>query len=148
MKKKIGLYDNRTQQGKDAFYKVLKELPPDEYYYELKKNLPVQSIGQVRKFHAVCQQYAIYTGLTMEEMKNEFKKARYFEMITDKQGREFKRLKSTNEIKDVAEYAALINNLIQWGREQMPEFHLTDPKDMSYVEWMNLQNDYEASFSG
>lgn len=147
MRKIIGLYDNRSEDSKRALYRTLKELPEGEYVYEIKKNRPIKSSKQSNFFHAVCQIYAMYTGHTLQEIKDEFKRDRFFEIVVDKQGKEFKRLKDTAGLPD-DEYSALINNLLQWGREKFPDCIIPRKEDFTYKMWLDIQNNYERDFSG
>lgn len=113
----------------------------------VKEKRNIRSVKANAFFHAICQLYAINTGHTLEEIKDEFKRARYYELIVDKRGREFKRLKSTSGL-DTAEFASVCNNLLQWGREEFPEVIVPQRKDMDYIKWMDIQNDYEQAFRG
>lgn len=140
------------EPGNDASHKeigrILRELPKDKkYIISIKRNKAIRSISANAFFHAVCQIYAIYTGHTLQEIKDEFKRDRFFEMTTDKLGRQFKRLKSTGDL-DTAEFAAVCNNLIQWGHEQFPAVIVPRKEDLTYIQWINVENEYEKVFSG
>ncbi len=141
------LFDNRTDDGKRKFYGQIKDLPPDEYIILIKKNKPKHSIKQSNFFHAICQLYAIQTGHYLEEIKDEFKRDRFFEMKVDKQGREFKRLKPTADL-DEAEYSVLNTLLLEWGKEKHPEVVVPKKGDLTYIQWMNIGNEYTRTFSG
>lgn len=134
-------------QTKERINKMIDEMPDGEYIGDIKKNLPIRSIKANKFFHAVCNVYAIYTGHTMQEIKDEFKRDRFFEMRVDKQGREYKHLKETSGL-DTKEYASVCNNLLQWGREKHPEITIERQEDMDYQRWMEIENEYNRVFSG
>jgi len=118
-----------------------------EYIYTRKVNRPIRSIPQNKMFHAICQVFAMYTGHTIEEIKDEFKRERYFEMRTDKQGVLFKRLKSTSKA-DTSEFTWLINNLLEWGRDKWPSCIVPRKEDMSYLMLIEIEEQYEREFFG
>jgi len=144
---KIVLYDNREEENKRKFYNTLKALPPDEYVVEIKKNRPIHTIKQSSYFHVLCQIYAIHTGHYLDEIKDEFKRDRFFEMKIDNQGREFKRLKSTSKLSDV-DYQIVITLFLEWGKEKHPEVIVPQKRDMDYKMWMEIGNAYNRTFSG
>jgi len=148
----IWIYEAATPQQRLASHKAIGRKLQDleagkDYIVQVKVKKNIRSIKQNAFFHAVCQLYAVYTGHTLEEIKDEFKRARWFEMREDKLGRQFKRLKSTAGL-DTAEFASVCNNLLQWGREEFPGCIVPEPQDMDYKMWMDIQNDYEAAFKG
>lgn len=118
-----------------------------EYIISLKLNRNIRSIPQNAMFHAICQIYAMYTGHTLEEIKDEFKRERFYELKVDKQGNEFKRLKSTKGL-DTLEFTSLINNLMQWGQEHHPTCIVPRREDMHYQRLMEIEDQYEREFSG
>lgn len=132
--------------------KKFQELPEGKRFkIEVSEIKVIHSIPQSAYFHVICSIYAIHTGHTLQEIKDEFKSARFFEIIVDKQGQEFKRLKSTSKL-NVTEYASVINNLLQWGLENWPECTVKKKGDMDYIQWMEyeaeVKNEYNRSFSG
>jgi hypothetical protein len=132
--------------------KKFQELPEGKRYkIEVTEIKVIHSIPQSAYFHVLCSIFAIHTGHTLQEIKDEFKKDRFFEIIVDKQGQEFKRLKSTSKL-NVTEYASVINNILQWGREKWPECVVKRKEDMDYLQWMEFEaavkNEYNKTFSG
>lgn len=132
--------------------KKFQELPEGKRFkVEVTEIKHIHSIPQSAYFHVLCSIYAIYTGHTLQEIKDEFKKARFFEIIVDKQGKEFKRLLPTSGL-NVTEYAAVINNLLAWGNENWPKCVVKKKEDMDYIQWMEFEaevkNSYNKEFSG
>lgn len=131
----------------------LMRLPDGEYIISWKKNRNVRSLPQLRLAHVICKIYAIYTGHTLEEIKDEFKRERFYEIRTDKQGKEFKRLKSFSKdfdgrSWDTLEMTSLVNNLLDWGNTHHPLCVVPRKEDIHYQMLMEIENDYEVEFSG
>lgn len=145
--KKVGIYDNRTEQGKREFYKTLQDLKPDEYVYEIKKNRLIRSIRANKFYWAVIQLYAMATGHTRKEIDNMFRMDRHSEVITYPSGKTQTIPKDTHET-DTKEFAIICNNLLQWGREEFPQVIVPRQEDLTYVQLMQIENDYEKEFSG
>lgn len=147
---KIGKYLKELSQGDPEKIKAGTKTPK-RYTVEIKELKVIHSIPQMAFFHVVCQIYALYTGHLLEEIKDEFKKECFYEIIRDKQGNEFKRLKSTSGL-DKDEYSSLINNLLEWGRKHHPTVIVPKREDMDYRRWMefeiDVKNQYEKEFSG
>lgn len=144
--------EGRRKESHQKLGKLIQELPDGKRFQVIIKEIRhVHSISQMAYFHVVCSIYAIHTGHTMQEIKDEFKRARFFEMTIDKQGKEFKRLKETSGL-DVVEYTSLINNLLQWGREEYPDVRVNRKEDMTYAQWLEyesaVENEYTKVFSG
>jgi hypothetical protein len=117
----------------------------EEYILRMYVNKPTRSIGQNRMFHAVLGIYANYTGRLMDDMKIEFKKEYFFEWRKDKQGKEYKHLKETSKA-DTEEMTAAITKLLIWGRELWPECVVPDPRNITYMQLMQIEDDYEKEF--
>lgn len=149
------IYDTKKEYRAAAHKEIgrkLMELQEDKrFIIEVKVLRTIHSIPQMQYFHVVCTIYATHTGHTMEEIKDEFKRARFFEMKIDKFGREFKRLKPTSGL-DVAEYASLINNLLQWGLEEYPQVIIKKKEDLTYEKWIEYESlvdeEYENMMRG
>ncbi len=122
-----------------------------KFKVEISELKVIHSISQSAYFHVVCSIFAIHTGHTLQEIKDDFKKDRFFEIIVDKQGKEFKRLLPTSGL-NVTEYASLINNLLQWGLDHWPKCVVSKKEDMDYIQWMEyetaVKNEYNKTFSG
>jgi hypothetical protein len=118
-----------------------------EYIFTRKVNRAIRSLPQNRLFHVICQIYAMYTGHTMQEIKDEFKSERFFKMETDKQGVLFKRLRSTAKL-DTTEFTSLVNNLLEWGRDKWPKCVVPRKEDMNYIMLMEIESQYEREFFG
>lgn len=136
------------EKSKRAFYNMLKELPSETFIYQIKKNSPVRSFGANKYFHMVWNIYATHTGHYIDELKKEFyDKIGFFEMFTDKRGKTTKRYKSSADC-DVPEMSSLINQQAQWGREEFPEVIVPRREDATYLQWLQVQNEYNKTFSG
>ncbi len=145
---KTGLLDTRDENSKRAFYSVLKDLKPDEYIYSIKKNRSVRSVSQNNFYWAVIQLYAIHTGHTQKEIDGMFRMDRHFEIVEyPKSGRREKIPKDTSDLK-TDEFTFLCNNLLQWGRENFPEVIVPRKEDLTYVQWMNISNEYDRVNQG
>lgn len=143
------LYDTNEGKRHDSHLKVgraLQELPDGKrYIVTVKLHRFIHSQAQRAYFHVICTVYAIHTGHTMEEIKDEFKRARYFELREDKFGKEFKRLKSTADA-DEAEYAWLITNLLQWAAEEFPAVVMPRKQDHDYEHWLEIETAIEEEY--
>jgi hypothetical protein len=120
---------------------------PGKYIISWKRHKQIRSMKANAFFHAVCQIYAMYSGHTVDEIKHEFKMARFYTLETDKLGREFKRGKSSSGL-DTGEFAAVCNNLLEWGKDEFPAVIVGRKEDMTYIQWLNIQDEYEKVFSG
>jgi hypothetical protein len=136
------VYKANDPQSHKQLGKELGKLESGEWIISWKINRPIRSISQNKFFHAVCKVYAIYTGHTLEEIKDEFKRDCFFEMKVDKQGVEFKRLKSTAKL-DSAQFTHLCNALLQWGLDKHAECYVPRKEDMTYQTLMEIDERYE-----
>ena len=128
--------------------KLWNEYKSGEYVIKITKNKPIRSLGANNYFHMVLSIYASYTGHYLDEIKDEFKlDVGYYDLVTDKQGKQFKRLKSTSE-EDTTGMSRLTNQLLQWGRDKHPECIIPRLEDATYLQWIQVQNEYEKVFSG
>lgn len=143
------LYKARDKDSHQAFGKKLWETyESGEFVITVKKNKPIRSLGANNYFHMILSIYATYTGHYLDEIKGEFKyDIGYYDIITDKLGKQFKRLKSTSKA-DTTEMASLTNQLEQWGRNKFPECIIPRKEDATYIQWLEVQNQYERTFSG
>jgi len=92
--------------------------------------------------------YASHTGHYIDELKQEFyTKIGFFEIFEDRRGIKTKRFKSSKDC-DTKEMTSLINQLLQWGRDEFPEVIIPRQEDATYMQYMAVQNDYERVFSG
>ena len=147
------LYDctdaNKRQESHKKAGKTLQDMPEGyEYLITIKRNKPVRSLSQNNFFHMLLTIYANHIGLYLDEMKGEFYDAiGFYEMITDKRGKETKRYKSSADL-DQGEMAGLISALIQYGSTNMPECIIPRQEDANYMQWMTVQNDYNRATAG
>ena len=143
------LYDTTEGKRADSHLKIgreLKELPDGKrYIITAKLHRVIHSQEQRAYFHVICTIYAVHTGHTMDEIKDEFKRARYYELKVDNFGKEFKRLKSTADA-DTAEYAWLITNLLQWGSEEWPAVIIPKKEDHDYERWLEIEAAIEEEY--
>lgn len=126
----------------------LLDFPDGEYIISVKKNKPIRSLPSNSYYHMVWNIYATHTGHYIDELKKEFyDKIGFFEMFTDKRGKTTKRYKSSADC-DVPEMSSLINQQAQWGREEFPEVIVPRREDATYLQWLQVQNEYNKTFSG
>lgn len=145
---KIILYKTDDTAGHTAFGKTMRDLPPGEYIIKITKNKNIRSLGANAYYHMVWNIYAIHTGHYIDELKKEFyDKIGYFEEWTDARGKITRRYKSTSD-EDTAGFAAIINKQAQWGREEFPEVIVPRKEDATYLQWMQVENEYNKTFSG
>lgn len=145
---KILLYKAGDAQSHKNLGKELQALKEGEYIIKIAKNRPVRSLGQNAYYHMVWSIYASHTGHYVDELKTEFyNKIGFYEVFTDKRGKQTKRYKSSKDC-DTKEMTSLINQQSQWGREEFPEVIVPRQEDATYLQWIQVQNDYEKVFSG
>lgn len=142
-----GVLDTESEKSKLDFYKILKELKPGEYIYEIKKLRAIRSIKQNSFYWAVIQLYAIHTGHTAKEIEFMFKMARWHEEVEYPSGKRVTIPKDTHDL-DTAEFSVVVNNLLQWGSEEFPAVIVPRREDLTYAQWMEIGNQYERTFSG
>jgi hypothetical protein len=143
-----GLFDTEDEQSKRKFYAELKTLKPGAYAYSIKKNKPIRSLGANKYFHMVWNIYATHTGHYIDELKREFyDKIGFYELFTDKRGKQTKRYKSSKDC-DTTEMSSLINQQAQWGRDEFPEVIVPRKEDATYLQWIQVENEYNRTFSG
>lgn len=116
-----------------------------EYIIRMYVNHPTRSVGQNRMFHAVLGVYAVYTGRTLQDLKDDFKREHFYEWKTDKQGREYKHVKETSKA-TTEEMTGAINKLLVWGYDQWPECPVPDPRNITYMKLMEIEDNYEKEF--
>lgn len=149
------VYDTKKETRAEAHKelgKKLQSLPDNKRFkIEVSELRVIHSDSQSAYFHVICSIYSIETGMTLQEIKDEFKRDRFYEIKTDKFGREFKRLKSTSGL-DVAQYASVINNLLDWGREKFPEVEIRERDKYTSDQWFEhqaaVEDEYDRVFSG
>lgn len=146
------IYDAKDETTRAASHKavgkILQELPAGEYAIKIVKNRHIRSLGKNAEYHAIWHIYAIHTGHYIDELKKEFyDKIGFYELHTDARGKTTKRYKSSADLDEV-QMQALINQQAQWGREEFPEVIVPRPQDRDYKLWMDIQNEYNKTFSG
>lgn len=145
---KILIYIAGDNQSHKRLGEELRKLPEGEYVIKINKNRPIRSISANNFFWAIIQLYATHTGHTSKEIDNLFRMDRFFEIIEyPKSGKREKIPKETHDL-NTAEFAAVCNNLLQWGRENFPEIIVPRKEDLTYAQWMQIQTDYEKVHSG
>jgi hypothetical protein len=117
-----------------------------DYCVVVKQNKPIRSLKANAFFWVVITIYATHTGHTTKEIDYLFRMDRHWEEVEMKSG--IKRVPKESHNMDETEYAALINNLLQWGREEFPEVIIPRREDMTYQQWMGVQNEYYKVQSG
>jgi len=128
--------------------RALSEFPPGEYVVKITKNRNIRSMGANAFYHVVLSIYATHTGHYIDELKKEFyDKIGYFEIFEDKRGKQTKRYKSSSD-EDTSGMSKLINQVLQWGREEFPDVKIPQKQDVDYLRYMEVENDYNKTFSG
>ena len=146
--KLVLLYEGKNAAIHKEVGQKLWELDAHKYVLRVTKNNPIRSLGANNYFHMVLSIFASYTGHYIDEVKDEFKyDIGYYDILVDKLGKPFKRLKSTSK-EDSAGMASLTNQLIQWGREKIPNCVIPRLEDTTYLHWFEVQNNYENTFRG
>lgn len=125
----------------------LSELPAGDYVIIVKKNRPIRSLQANKFYHAVMKLYATHTGHTMSEIENMFKMERHFEIVYYPSGKTEKIPRDTHDL-DTKEFTAMCNNLLQWGRDNFPEVIVPRQEDLTYRQWIEIDNEYNKTFSG
>lgn len=144
---KTFLYKSKDSQSHKELGRKLNDLPEGEYIIEVKKNRPVRSLQANKFFWAVIRIYAIHTGHLEQEINVMFRMDRHSKIIVNSKGEE-KRVPLETKTLDTKEMGAVINNLLQWGRENFPEVIIPRQEDATYIQLMNIQNEYSKTFSG
>ncbi len=135
-----------TQSHRDLG-KKLQKLKPGEYVVKITKNRAIRSLSQNNFFWAIIQIYSTYTGHTIKEIDYLFRMDRWFQIIEFKSGKTEKIPKETHNL-DTSEFAQVVTNLLQWGLENFPEVIVPRKEDLTYLQYIEIQNQYEKSQSG
>lgn len=145
---KIFLYTAGDADSHKATGDKLKELPPGEYVLKVTKNQPIRSLDDNKYYHWVWKIAAAYTGHYPDDIKKEFyDKIEFFEWKVDPRGKSYKRYKSTADLDD-AEMQVMKTRQRQWLLDEFPGFVIPQKKDVDYKLWMDVENDYNKTFSG
>jgi len=145
---KILLYKANDEKSHRMVGKELASMPEGSYVIKISKNRPVRSLGQNAYFHMVWNIYASHTGHYIDELKKEFyDKIGFYTVFEDKRGKQTKRYKSSKDC-DTSEMTSLINQQLQWGREEFPEVIVPRQEDATYLQYIQIENEYERVFSG
>lgn len=144
---KMFTYTAKDEASHKSAGAKLRELPEGEYLITVKKNRPIRSLSANKFFHAIIKVYATHTGHHADEIDNMFRMARHYEIIEYPSGKNEKIPKRTSNL-DTKEFAAVVNNLLQWGQDEFPTVKVLRKEDLTYQMWMEIENDYERTFSG
>lgn len=142
------LYTAKDAASHAEVGRKLRDLPEGEYVISVKKNKPIRSLGDNAYYHMIFNIYATHTGHYLDELKKEFyDKIGYFTLFTDSRGKVTKRYKSSAD-EDTAGMQALKNQQAQWLRDEFPEVIVPRKEDSTYLTWLQVENDYNKTFSG
>ena len=173
MRKQYFVFNKNDEPGKRKLWEFLKNIPDGncpackdndkkkaecdvcqgtgkvavDYIIEIKKNHAIRSIKQNAYYWVVITIYSIHTGHTKKEIENMFKMDCHFEVVTYPNGRQKIVPAETHET-DTAEFTAIVNKLLQWGRENFPEVIIPRQEDVRYKELMEIENEHDRVFSG
>lgn len=130
-------------------YKILDEMSPAEngYVVTIKKNLPLRSISQNKFYWAVVSLYANNCGYHREEIDSMFRMARWYEWREYPSGKAEKIPKRSSD-KDTGEFTTMCNLFLDWAKEEFPEVTVPRKEDLTYIQWMNIENEYDRNHSG
>lgn len=119
-----------------------------EYCLTLKKNKAGRSLPQNAFYHVILTIYANYVGCYLDEIKGEFYDAiSYYTYVTDHQGKDRKRYKSSAD-EDTPGMARLINQLLQWGSMNYPECAVPGQDTLTERDRIELDNQYQKALAG
>lgn len=142
------LFQRSNDQMKRKLWEFLKEIPDDsEYIVTVEKKRNIRSLQANKFYWAVMKIYAMETGHTESEIELMFKMDRHYEIVEYPGGRTQKIPLKTSDL-DTKQFSSLVNNLLQWGRELFPEVIIPRQEDLTYLQWLELNNRYDQSFSG
>lgn len=145
---KLILYKSGDADSHKKLGRELQSLPEGEYVIKVTKNKNIRSLGANAYYHMVWNIYATHTGHYIDELKHEFyDKIGYFDWFEDARGVRTKRYRSTSD-EDTAGFAAIINKQAQWGRDEFPAVIVPRKEDATYLQWMQIENEYNKTFSG
>lgn len=147
------IYDNRQEESKREFYNKLKSLEQAEYVVVIKRNCAVRSLSANKYYHAILNIICIKSGqgtgdkiFDHDQLHELLKKKFNNEVIFFPKGGSELVGKSTSDL-DTKEFAIYINRVKQWA---IDEFDIVIPelKDLDYKGWMEIENEYDKTFSG
>lgn len=142
------VYTAKDPNSHKQLGKFAEQCESGDWLVTFKRNRPIRSLKANAFFWAVIKIYAMHTGHTEKEIDYMFRMDRHWEEVTNpKTGRSWKVPKQTHD-RDTAEFAAIINNLLQWGREEFPEVIIPRREDLTYQQWMEINNQYDRTFAG
>lgn len=144
---KAFLYTGKDAVSHKELGNKLWDMPTGEYILMVKKNRPIRSLQANKFFWAVIRLYAIHTGHTEQEINIMFRMDRHSKIILNSKGVE-KRVPLETKALDTKEFAIVCNNLLAWGYENFPEVRVPRKEDMTYIQYMEIENDYTKVFSG
>lgn len=143
---KILLYTPGDNNRHKELGRLLQSLPDGDYVIQVKKNRPVRSLKANAYYWMCVKIYSIHTGHHESEIDYMFRMDRHYQMKVIN-GREVKVPKETKDL-DTKEYADFVSKFLAWGRENFPEVIIPRPEDATYLQWVQVNNDYNESFSG
>lgn len=143
---KFLIYKAKDANSHKELGRKLQELPEGEYVIQIKKNRPIRSLSQNKYYHLILNLIAIETGHTHEELHEAMKLKFNCQVVYFPKGGSQIIGKTTSDL-DSAEFTAYINRVKQWA---LDEFNIIIPeaKDVDYKRWMEIENNYERTFSG
>ena len=147
------LYDATDHEKRKASHlSVGKELQKlDEgftYLLSIKRNRAIRSLSANNFFWMVINLYATATGHTKNEIDFMFRMARHWKEIAMPSSGEVIRVpKETHEL-DTKDFSAVINNLLQWGREEFPNVIVPRREDATYLDYMRIEDEYDEANAG
>lgn len=125
----------------------LRGLKAGEYVITIKKNRPIRSLSQNKYYWALISLAASHSGHTNREIEFMFKMDRCFESVTYPNGKVKEVPKDTGDM-DSDDFARVCNELRQWITEIFPELIIPRKEDLTYIQWMKIEKDYNDTHSG
>lgn len=143
---RVLLYQAGDAESHRKLGKELSLLDSGEYVVTIKKNRAIRSLSQNKYYHAILKIIAIDTGHDHEMLHEICKKKFNGETISFPKGGMEIVGKSTSNL-DTAEFTAYINRVKQWAIDEF-DMVIPEAKDVDYKKWIDIENEYERSFTG
>jgi len=61
---------------------------------------------------------------------------------------EVQRIPKSTHDRDTLEFASMVNNFKEWGKEEFPDVKIIEQADLDYHKWLAIEMEYEKANSG
>ena len=147
------MYEPGNAEMHKEIGKKLKELPPGKYLVSIGKQKDIRSLAQNRYYWKWLTIISTHTGQGTGDkyqdthaLHKHYKKKFNSEMHVNEDGEIEIEINSTSEL-NTKEFTVYLNRI----RQDVLEEHgitLPDPRDITYAQWLQIDTDYEETFSG